>query len=236
MRGGLNRRFFIGHLVLPGALFLVAAVLCEVTEVDLALSDRYFDFARGAWPARDAWWAEWLIHLRGRDLVTAVATGSLLGWLASFRLDRLKPVRWRLIYLVLVIALTAGAMSALKKGTGRHCPWDIDRYGGSVPYTRLFEPPPQACGPGNCFPAGHASGGFSLFAGYFAWRDRRRRVAAAWLAAGLLLGSVYGWAQMARGAHFLSHNLYSAIICWVLALGVYLAMRRWLAELSEQPD
>ena len=229
----LDAKFWIGHLVLPLAVFILAAAACETSDLDLFLADRYFDFARGVWPERDAWWAEWLIHLRGKDLVTAVAAGSLLGWLGSYRSSRLAPMRWRLFYLLLVIALTAGAVSGLKKATGRHCPWDVDRYGGSAPYVKLTEPPPQACGPGNCFPAGHASGGFSLFGGYFAWRDRRRWAARGWLAAGVVLGSIYGWAQMVRGAHFLSHNFWSAIICWLLALLLYLGLRLVLSDRSD---
>jgi len=221
----MGAKFWIRHLVLPLAVFLLAAAACEMSDLDLLLADRYFDFSRGVWPERDAFWAEWLIHLRGKDLVTAVAAGSLLAWLGSYRSSRLRPLRWRFFYLALVIVLAAGTVSGLKQATGVHCPWDVDRYGGSTPYLRLGEPVPQACGPGNCFPAGHASGGFSLFAGYFAWRDRRRWMAMGWLAAGVGLGSIYGWAQMVRGAHFLSHNLWSAIICWLLALLLYLAMR-----------
>lgn len=226
----LDATFWTGHLVLPLAAFLLAAAACEMTDLDLCLADRYFDFSRGVWPARDAFWAEWLIHLRGKDLVTAVAAGSLFAWLGSYQSARLRPLRWRFFYLLLVIALSAGTVSGLKRGIGRHCPWDVDRYGGSVPYLKLTEPVPKACGAGNCFPAGHASGGFSLFGGYFAWRDRRRRVAWGWLAAGVGLGSLYGWAQMARGAHFLSHNFWSAIICWLLALLLYLALRPVLSQ------
>lgn len=226
----LDARFWTGHLVVPMVVFLVAAVACEMSDLDLVIADRYFDFVKGVWPEREAWWAEWLIHQRGRDLVTAVAGASLLAWLGSFRRRELRAARWRFLCVALVVALTAGSVSGFKKATGRHCPWDIDRYGGSAPYAKLMEPPPRACGPGNCFPAGHASGGFSLFAGYFAWRDRSRRAAGCWLAAGLALGSLYGWAQMARGAHFLSHNIWSAIICWLIALATYLAMRRQLSE------
>lgn len=226
----LKGNFWVRHLAAPLAVFLVAAAVCELTDVDLGIADRFFDFRKGVWPAREAWWAEWLIHKRGKDLITVIAAGSLLGWVGSFRWERLRPLRRRLLYLALAIVISTTVVSVLKKGIGRHCPWDVQRYGGSVPYTRLTEPPPQACAPGNCFPAGHASGGFSLFAGYFAWRDRQRRVALRWLGAGAFLGSVYAYGQMARGAHFLSHNFYSAIICWLIALGLYLAFRRRLAD------
>lgn len=230
----LGGKFWFWYLVLPLTLFIIAAAVCELTDLDLVISDNFFDFFSGKWPARKAWWAAWLIHQRGRDLITVIAAGSFIAWGASFRWERWRRLRWQALYLFLSICLATGTVTTAKKLTGRHCPWDIDRYGGKVPYTRLFEPPPAACAPGVCFPAGHASGGFSLVAGYFAWRDRRRKLARRWLAAGLLLGSIYGYGQMARGAHFLSHNIWTAIICWLIPLGLYLLMRRHLVDASAE--
>lgn len=221
--------FWYWHLLLPTVLFLLAAAGCELTGIDLYLADRFFDFTAGQWPARESWWAEWLIHKRGKDLIVLIASGSLLLWLGSFWWDRLHRYRWPALYLALAIVISTSTVTAGKKLSGRHCPWDLDRYGGTVPHTTLIETPPTACKPGNCFPAGHAAGGFSVVAGYFAWRDRRRFIARSWLVAGLLLGSIYGYGQMARGAHFISHNIWSAIICWLSALALYLAMRRLLA-------
>lgn len=232
-RQKLKAKFWLWHLVVPVAVFLLAAVLCELTDVDLLLADRFFDFFKGEWPARESWWAQWLIHKRGRDLIAVIAGGSLFVWIASFLWTRFRAIRWQVLYLFLSICLATGAVTAGKKLTGRHCPWDMERYGGQVPYTRLFEATPAACAPGNCFPAGHASGGFSLFAGYFAWRDRRPRVARRWLFSGLLLGSIYGYGQMARGAHFFSHNIWTAIICWLIPLGLYLLMRRQLLPTND---
>lgn len=236
MQSKLDGNFWVRHLAVPFFLFLAAAIFCEVTDVDLVLADRFFDFTTGAWPARHSWWAEWLIHQRGKELIILITAGSFAGWLASWRWRRLRRDRWSLLFLALVIVLSTTSVSVMKKGIGRHCPWDVTRYGGSVPYTRLTEPPPQACAPGNCFPAGHASGGFALFAGYFAWRDRRRRLALSSLAAGGVLGSIYAYGQMARGAHFLSHNFYSAIICWLIPLFLYLPYRYLLnAPQAEVP-
>jgi membrane-associated PAP2 superfamily phosphatase len=226
----LTTAFWSWHLLLPLALFLLAVTVCELSGMDLYLADRLFDFSTGIWPARNAWWAEWLIHKRGRDLIALIAGGSLLLWLGSFWWGRLHRYRWMALYLALSIGLSTGAVTAGKKLTGRHCPWDLDRYGGTVPHTTLFEGPPPGCKAGNCFPAGHASGGFSIMSGYFVYRDRRRNIARSWLIAGLLLGGIFGYGQMARGAHFLSHNIWTAIVCWLSALVLYLAMRRLLAE------
>ncbi|WP_129124673.1 phosphatase PAP2 family protein [Geomonas oryzae] len=236
MHAKLDGKFWVRHLAVPFFLFFAAAIFCEVTDVDLVLADRFFDFSAGVWPARHSFWAEWLIHQRGKELIILITAGSFAGWLASWRWQCLRRDRWSLLFLALVIVLSTTSVALMKKGIGRHCPWDVTRYGGSVPYTRLTEPPPQACAPGNCFPAGHASGGFALFAGYFAWRDRRRRLALSSLAAGGVLGSIYAYGQMARGAHFLSHNFYSAIICWLIPLFLYLPYRYLLrAPRAEAP-
>ena len=48
------------------------------------------------------------------------------------------------------------------------------------------------------------------------WRPYRPVLAQAALAAVWLLGGLFGWAQMARGAHFLSHTLWSAWACWAV--------------------
>ena len=226
--------FWCWHLILPMVLFLLATAVCELSHIDLYLADRFFDFSTGQWPAREAWWAEWLIHKRGKDLIVLITSGSLLLWLGSFRRERLRRYRWPALYLALAIIISTSIVTTGKRLIGKHCPWDLDRYGGTVPYTKLLEELPPGCRPGNCFPAGHAAGGFAIMAGYFAWRDRHRRVAQSWLAAGLLLGSIYGYGQMARGAHFLSHNSWSAIICWLTALTLYLAMRRFLVVDSTQ--
>lgn len=234
----LDGGFWLRHLLAPLLLFTFLAVGCEITRVDLALADRFYDFAAGRWPARDAWWAEWLIHKRGRDLVLVTAVASLLAWALSFGVERLRPLRRGALYLCLAIALGTGSVALGKLFTNRHCPWDIERYGGSVPYTRLFEGSPGGCPPGRCFPAGHASGGYSLMGLYFALRDRRRSLARAGLAFGFILGSIYGYGQMARGAHFLSHTIWSAAICWFILLFLYtLFFRRMLARESiTRPD
>jgi membrane-associated PAP2 superfamily phosphatase len=44
------------------------------------------------------------------------------------------------------------------------------------------------------------------------------------LSVGLGLGLLFGFAQQLRGAHFLSHDLWTLGIAWSAALTLYLAM------------
>jgi membrane-associated PAP2 superfamily phosphatase len=75
---------------------------------------------------------------------------------------------------------------------------------------------------GSCFPGGHAAGGFALVAIYFAGMVAgNRRLERAGLVLVLLAGTSFSLVRIAQGAHFLSHNLWSAAICWALAALVF---------------
>ena len=69
-------------------------------------------------------------------------------------------------------------------------------------------------GVGGCFPAAHPLSGYAWLAVGFAlyFGDRRRSWQSWALAFGL--GTLFGVVQIARGAHFLSHVLWSAWIVW----------------------
>ena len=90
---------------------------------------------------------------------------------------------------------------------------------------RLLEAAPPGNAYGHCFPGGHASAGFCLFAFYFAGRALdSRRLMQVGLWGGLIAGMGFGLARVAQGAHFLSHNLWSAVLCWIAILGLYVAI------------
>lgn len=50
------------------------------------------------------------------------------------------------------------------------------------------------------------------------------------LAASLMIGAIFGWTQQVRGAHFLSHDLWTLLICWVVALGLFMVWQRWFVD------
>ena len=75
--------------------------------------------------------------------------------------------------------------------------------------------------------------------GYFALRHKAPAAARWWLAAAVLAGLVLGGAQQVRGAHFMSHTLWTGWLCWTVGwlcdLGA-LALRPRLAALSLAND
>jgi membrane-associated PAP2 superfamily phosphatase len=70
-------------------------------------------------------------------------------------------------------------------------------------------------------PGGHSSSGFALVAVYFLMLGRSHKLARLALGGALLLGGVFAFGREARGAHFLSHDLWSAALVWFSCLAVY---------------
>lgn len=151
-----------------------------------------------------------------------------------WRKGRDRTLRWALLYVVIAMALGTGVISLLKALVPMECPWDLLRYGGHEPFIGLFTLRPDGMAPRACFPAGHASAGYAwLCLYYFAllWRPSWRW-AGLWI--GLGTGLVFGISQQLRGAHFLSHDVATALICWLLSLGLYVLIRRQLDRPNRQ--
>lgn len=220
-------RFAVTHALLPGALFASLLTLVALTDVDARLAARFFYDAQAArWMGSGSWWANQLVHTGGRDLVRAIAAAALLALGASWLCRWARPWRRGAAYVALSIALSTGIVGALKMTTNVDCPWDLREYGGERPSVGLFAHRPDELPRGRCFPGAHSSSGFALMCFYFLLRDRRPRAAIMALAAAAATGSLFAFAQEARGAHFLSHDLASAAIVWFVLLLLYLLMLR----------
>jgi membrane-associated PAP2 superfamily phosphatase len=123
-----------------------------------------------------------------------------------------RPLRRGAIYM----ALAAAAVLLVRASSGHSCPWDLPQYGAA-----------SVGGPGHCSPAAHPLVGFALFGLYFALRQERPAAARAALAAAWIIGLGAGAIQVARGAHFASHVLWTAWVAWAVTLAAArLATRR----------
>lgn len=206
-------------------------LLVEYSGLDVRLENYYFDAATQSFPWRGVWWFNAFLHdgLRTALIFFTVAmTGLLLAsMVAPGYLPSATASRWCrprvLAYLLAGMLLGPLLIGLLKQVFMRPCPWDLQLYGGHAPYTALLTPPLFSWhDAGRCFPAAHASGGFSLLA-FVPLLAGRRRVAMTVVA--LAAGTVLGWTRMMQGAHFLSHNLWSAWLCWAVTLVCYALMR-----------
>ncbi|HMM86636.1 phosphatase PAP2 family protein [Azohydromonas sp.] len=192
---------------------LAAVVVWDLAGLDLPLSRAFAD--GGGFFARDAWWARTLLHDGGRWLSGVALAGMALHALWPHR-GRHAPAARGYWLAVTVAALLL--VPALKRASLTSCPWDLAEFGGHARHVPHWWFGVADGGPGHCFPSGHAVAAFAFFGAYFLWREHDPRVARKWLAAVLAAGLLFGAAQTARGAHFASHNLWSAWLCWTLCV------------------
>ncbi len=237
---GLNQRFWVSHAVWPALAFALFATVVTATGLDEGFARAWaFDPLSQHFIGSGAgeWWAKNLIHGTGGRIIRILGGAVLLVWALSFRIDALRRFRRPAGFVVLSVALSVGMVGVLKQVTNVDCPWSLAEFGGLRPYVQLLEDRPDYLPRAQCFPGGHSSSGFALFALYFLTLGRSQSLARWSLGAALMVGGVFAFGQEARGAHFLSHDLWSAAAAWFSCLTVYGLLYRgnvW-ADLNELP-
>jgi membrane-associated PAP2 superfamily phosphatase len=214
-----STRFWLVHLWLPTAVPLLAIAWLQA-GADRTIADALFRLQGGAWAWRHAPWMEQGVHRAGR-------VASIGAWLAVAMAyaahARLRVAAWRQAagYVLVAVAAATCAVSLLKAATHVDCPWDLLRYGGDRPWHGVFDAQRHALPGARCFPAGHASAGYAWLALYLAAREAAPRLRITALLPGLCAGIAFGIGQQLRGAHFASHDVASALACWLVALGLW---------------
>lgn len=209
------RRRDITVAVLAGLLLLA----WDASGADLPLS-RLFGGPAG-FALRHHGLLETVLHDGAADLLKAmfVLLGLNVWWPLPLigAMPRALRLRWWLLTL-----LCALSIALLKRLSLVSCPWSLAEFGGSAHW--LSHATLAAWwgagdgGPGRCFPAGHVSNAFALVGGALALRAVAPRAARLWLLAVCLIGALLGLTQLLRGAHLLSHSLWTAWICWTLSV------------------
>jgi len=167
---------------------------------DRALSAPFYEPALHAFPLKDAW----LLAVPGHTGLKWAMVAVWAGFLA-------RGGAWRRG--ALNMALIALVVALLKHLSPYSCPWDLPDFGGTKPDA------------GGCLPAAHPVSGFALF-GLCLALESDRDAARAVLWAGWIVGLGAGAVQVARGAHFASHVLWTAWVAWAVTLALAAARRR----------
>lgn len=216
-----------------GIALVLAALLILLqghSGLDVWLADAMFDFQAQAFPWQHAWLTERFGHGILKVVLTALGALPVAAVLwDGVRRGRALPAWWqlRLRLLALCTVLIPLVVSLLKRASHSHCPWDLARYGGDQPYYRLLEHMPGWIEAGHCLPGGHASSALWLVGLAVFWLPhdvRRAAQVAGWV---LALGGLVGWMQQLRGAHFLSHTLWSMWIAAAILLALLAAQDAW---------
>jgi membrane-associated PAP2 superfamily phosphatase len=206
---------------------LLALLAWECSGLDIALAR-----AVGL-PSGFAWRHHWLMAQVGHDaarwlgwaLFAALAASIWRPWSIFALVTRPQRVWW-----LATTAACVTVVSLLKHASATSCPWSLQEFGGGAAHYVSHGVLSLADGgPGGCFPSGHAATAFAFFAGWFVLRDQFPVLARRWLAGTLIAGTVLGAVQVLRGAHYASHPLWTAWICWCLCALSWHLFQHWQA-------
>jgi membrane-associated PAP2 superfamily phosphatase len=190
---------------------LALVLLWDLSGLDLVVG-RWFGDARG-FALREHPVLSAVLHDGLRRLGLAV----LAVWAVRLVWRRHAPgVRHEALWFGVVL-VTAITIPLIKRWSDTSCPWDLAEFGGAWPYVPHLDFGRGDGGPGGCFPSGHAVSAFGFVGAWFAWRNRDPRLARILLGLVLVAGVLAGGTQVVRGAHHVSHVLWTAWICLAIA-------------------
>jgi membrane-associated PAP2 superfamily phosphatase len=206
------------QIFLAAISLLICIGVFELTSADLAFQALFFDASRQRWI-----WSSvepvsrFLFYDGAKILLIVFALGLATCLLLSPRYVRLKRYRQGMRIVLLSLMLVPACVYVGKAASNVACPRDLIAFGGQVAYTGVIEgllSPSHPAVRYQCFPAGHASGGFALLSLFWLFRTAENRRRAVYC--GLLAGWVMGAYKIAVGDHFLSHTVATMIVAWLL--------------------
>lgn len=204
----------------PAIYGCLAIIFLQYSGADSWIASQIYALNQG-WSWQNSWLLEKVLHKGGRSLVAVILVSLIFTTVVSFIFRLFSPIlRLALLYSVVASLFSILVISGLKQITLLPCPWDVQGLGGDQAYLYLHQLFSSREAGRQCFPAGHASGGYALFSLYFAAvlvrtkHTRSTELPKVWLIPALLLGLILGIAQQFRGAHFLSHDITTALLCW----------------------
>jgi membrane-associated PAP2 superfamily phosphatase len=189
---------------------LVLVLLWDISPADKMVA-AWYSTAQG-FALSDNYWLSHILHTRARQL------GVLLGlafvaaiWLPIGPLRQCS--RRERVWLACMVWVCAAGIATLKSFSQTSCPSDVQDFGGAARYVWHFATGADG-GPGRCFPSGHASTFFSFLPVFWVLRLHQPRRAWRVLGAMCAIGLALSWVQVVRGAHYPSHILWTAWLCW----------------------
>lgn len=184
---------------------------------DQWLASWFYQLQGGQWRLQSYWLTETVLHQGVRQVNQWVMALLLCLWLAQCVTGRRTSSYRALGMLLLSLILSFSCVALLKKYIPMECPWDLQQFGGDKTFIGLLSSRPETMAPSQCFPAGHASIGYGWMALYYFCLMVCPAKARLALFASIGLGLLLGFTQQLRGAHFISHDIATAAICWLLA-------------------
>lgn len=191
-------------------IFFATSLLWDGSGLDQAVS-QLFGSVQG-FPLRSHWFLTQVMH-NGARWFAWLLLGVMI-FIALFAKENglRNSARWAVAGTLMAILV----VQWLKWISATSCPWHLHLFGGQAGLVSHWNWRITDGGPGRCFPAGHASTGFALLP---AWVALKRHMRHPLFALGIVVfvGLALGMVQVLRGAHFVSHVMWSGSVCMLVA-------------------
>jgi membrane-associated PAP2 superfamily phosphatase len=201
-------------------------------RLDLTIAQWFFDDARRTFPLANEWLLKIVLHDAVRTMSALAALALLCIAVASWATSQPRAARAHreaLLFTSIATLAAAATVGALKHFSSHACPWDLAIFGGSAVHHPLLGADAAAPKVEGCLPAAHPLAGYAWLAVGFALYPVARRPAWRAWAVAFALGSLFGGVQIVRGAHFLSHVLWSAWVVWGVNVALLGSILCWPA-------
>jgi len=196
------------------AFALCSALFILFPEIDIRVSALFFHhgfYLKGSF-------FELFFYKSVPIVVTLLSIGSIGIFLYNyfFHKNILTLHKRKIIYIILVLSFAPGLIvnTTLKENWGRARPNQIQEFGGNKTFTPAFIFSDQG---GNSFSSGHGAAAFSVL-GFALLAQRRRKL---WITFALTYGIAVSFARIIGGGHFLSDNVISFFIVYIINYALY---------------
>lgn len=220
----MTMKKWINIYIFPGLLFLAFAFLCHEMKWDIYLTE-HFIYDNG-FPFKNSFIFEQILHKAAAKLVIVF----YLYLLVKIFITKGAQNKKFYLYSFVTGVISLGVVAYFKTLTVINCPWSLEIFGGTGQFVHFWQMFSHAFPVGNCFPAGHSSGGYSLLGLFFAGLIVFGRANLKLLIPGIFIGGLLGLTQQIRGAHFLSHDLMTISLCILINLIMSLLFIRFQNE------
>lgn len=211
----------IKSVLLPLFVLSLMFYLFYQLKLDFVLADWWYQQQGGRWVLQQHWLLQKVLHDRVRDLNLVLVVVLLCYGVWLRFTEQSAALRHAVATLLYSLLSCFAVVSMLKHVLPMECPWDLLQFGGDMPFYGLFESRPEGSSTHLCFPAGHASIGFAWLGLYYFFLETKPQWAFKALIGAAVTGLLLGAVQQSRGAHFFSHDICSAAICWALCSTIY---------------
>jgi membrane-associated PAP2 superfamily phosphatase len=215
------------------AASLALVLLWDVSGWDLPLMQMVG--SPSGFPWRENYWLENVLHAGARNACIALYSGL---WVVALAWPNgahpLIGRRWQRSWWLLGVLVNLIVISGLKSVSGTSCPWDLQAFGGPAVYVSHWTFGVADGGGGRCFPGGHASSALAFLALAPVWlraaSPSHQRLGRWLFALALGFGLLFGLTQTLRGAHYPSHTLWTAWLCFTVSwlwFAIYQPANKW---------